>query len=411
MNSAIWREFLPLVFTMSAPDGEEYAQLVREQLEALGYNSASIPENVLREFLQDFEQMDVAGEADAQLDAPLSYPTALSTAEAAGVPALTRPALPASKPSSAKAIKGRASAKPAKSAPKKRPPPMSPASLAAAAAEEVAGDGSIAREQAADGSAFAAADEALDATGEQPASVPAFEPAHWDAMRPKVPSPGAARKSMLRSASAMTAREQQRPHSARGAGAGGGASLGSTQHSSRPSSARASLGLDRVSLTGSMPPPPAPAACVDGFVGGGVIINASSQLFGGLGSQIYGSTPRKAKSDPVSMHAKRMHQWRADTFLGTGKPRIVTVTSSPAPPSTLSSSRRLPNAYVVPTSKRRDDLVWATRQMMRSADPDAGGKTRQPRSKTMHPNRYVPCTENRRDELRWAQRAQMAWVH
>ena len=49
--------------------------------------------------------------------------------------------------------------------------------------------------------------------------------------------------------------------------------------------------------------------------------------------------------------------------------------------------------------------------MMRSADPDAGGKTRQPRSKTMHPNRYVPCTENRRDELRWAQRAQMAWVH
>ena len=48
MNSAIWREFLPLVFTMSAPDGEEYAQLVREQLEALGYNSASIPENVLR---------------------------------------------------------------------------------------------------------------------------------------------------------------------------------------------------------------------------------------------------------------------------------------------------------------------------------------------------------------------------
>ncbi len=401
---------------MSAQDGDEYAKLVREQLDALGYNSASIPDSVLREFLQDFEQMDVADEADGQLEAPLSYPTALSTAEAAGVvPALTRPAAQVSKPSSTTAGKARASARSA------RPRTKPSRSLPSTAADDEAGTGvdSVARTPISGGSDFAADDDGMGA-GEESTNVPEFEPAHWDALRPKVPSPGAARKSLLRSASAMTAHEQQRPHSARGAGAGAGASLGSTLPSSRPSSARSPLGYDAHRDLGRaaamfQPPPPPPAACVDGFTGGGVIISASaSGGFGGLGSQIYGGTPRKAKSDPVSMHARRMHEWRADSFLAAGvssKPRIVSVTSPPPPPSTVAAPRRRPNEYVVPTSKRRDDLVWQTRMRMRTADADAGGKPLRPRSKQLHPNRFVPCTEKRRDDLRWAQRAQMAWVH
>ena len=65
---------------MTAVSDDDYAALVRQQLDALGYNSASIPDTVLREFLQDFEQMDVSADEDSAQ--PLSYPTALSTAEA-----------------------------------------------------------------------------------------------------------------------------------------------------------------------------------------------------------------------------------------------------------------------------------------------------------------------------------------
>ena len=63
----------------------EYADLVREQLDAIGYDSRAIPDNVLREFLADFEeQMDIG--VDSESTPALSYPTALSSAEAQGVP-------------------------------------------------------------------------------------------------------------------------------------------------------------------------------------------------------------------------------------------------------------------------------------------------------------------------------------
>lgn len=256
-----------------------------------------------------------------------------------------------------------------------------------------------------DGSEFAAglaADCDDDDLQNDPTMMPEFERAHWDALRPNIPSPRAAKKSMLRSASAMTARERL-PREAP-----------ISHSSSRPSSARP-LGFDahrdigRAAAMFQMPPPPA-AAVVNGFTGGGVIISASGL---GSSSQLYGGTPRRAKSDPVAMHAVRMREWRSDSFLSvaSNKPRIVSV-ASPTPAGTVAAPRRRPNDYVVPTSKRRDDLVWQTRLRMRQADADAGGRNlSRPRSKQMLPNKFVPCTEKRRDDLRWAQRAQMAWVH
>ena len=70
-----------------------------------------------------------------------------------------------------------------------------------------------------------------------------------------------------------------------------------------------------------------------------------------------------------------------------------------------------PNVYVVPTAKRRDDLVWQTRQRMRMKDADAGGRAKTGGAKQMVPNRFVPATEKRRDDLRWAVRTEMAWQH
>ena len=52
--------------------------LVRQQLAARGVPADSIPDEVLRQVLRDFKELDV-GEDGA---APLSYPTALDDAEA-----------------------------------------------------------------------------------------------------------------------------------------------------------------------------------------------------------------------------------------------------------------------------------------------------------------------------------------
>ena len=104
---------------------DEYSSLVREQLDALGYNSASIPDTVLREFLHDFGPWDIADEGEEEMAPPLSYPSALATAEAAGMPALTRaPApvpvpVPAPVPVSAKASSAKATS--LKAAPYKTP--------------------------------------------------------------------------------------------------------------------------------------------------------------------------------------------------------------------------------------------------------------------------------------------------
>ena len=46
------------------PSDAEYEALVRQQLTELGYNSDAIPDEVLREFLADFEEKMELGEAD-----------------------------------------------------------------------------------------------------------------------------------------------------------------------------------------------------------------------------------------------------------------------------------------------------------------------------------------------------------
>ena len=181
--------------------------------------------------------------------------------------------------------------------------------------------------------------------------VPAFSQAHWEALRPERPS------------------------------------------LSRPATARARVG------------------------GGTPRLGSASALGGGLGSHsgviistsVVGS-PRRPKSDPVSMHARRQAQWQSDSFLSLGKSKRTGPPIEPPPPlATVRGSRRRVNTYVVPTTKRRDDLVWETRLRMRHTDSDAGGLAARTRSKPMVPNTFVPATEKRRDDLRWAVRAEMAY--
>ena len=61
-------------------------------------------------------------------------------------------------------------------------------------------------------------------------------------------------------------------------------------------------------------------------------------------------------------------------------------------------------------TRRRDDLVWQTRQRLQAKDSDANGVAARvgSGSKTMVPNFFVPATEKRRDDLRWAVRTEMA---
>lgn len=116
------------------------------------------------------------------------------------------------------------------------------------------------------------------------------------------------------------------------------------------------------------------------------------------------NSPRK--SDPVSMHARREQQWKTDSFLMNSPRRSMSV-PSPAPARTAVSckrSSRAQNTYVVPTTKRRDQLIWDTRMRLRE-----GASSSTPRRKEMVPNKYVPPTEKRRNELRWQVRSDMAW--
>ena len=345
---------------------EEYARLVREQLDALGYNSASIPDSVLREFLADFEQMDIAP-ADGAPATPLSYPTALSSTEAKGAEPSRSPSMVAhAKQPSVEGTRGRKGAGGARKVPLQGTKPHGKDELPK---EAQGGSAPI------DASEFEAVLDIDYGDSDAPMMpVPAFDRAHWAALAPKSSSRPATARSSLQSASAI-------------------ASPRAT--ASRPQSARPSLGSTSMMGGGFGP------SC-----GSGVIFSSSSAIGG------YGGTPRQFKSDPVAMHAKRREQWRTDSFLGpaAGKSRTSLTVSSPLPISTVVAPRRRVNTYVVPTSKRRDDLVWQTRLRMRYADPDAGGKPTRARSKTMVPNRFVPATEKRRDDLRWAVRNDMAFI-
>ncbi len=112
------------------------------------------------------------------------------------------------------------------------------------------------------------------------------------------------------------------------------------------------------------------------------------------------STPGRIKSDPVSMHARRQQQWSSNAFLVNSPRRNVRV-SAPSPRTAAAGRRRPPPEYVVPTAKRRDDVVWETRQRMRAMQTQASTPRRQ---KKMVPNAYVPAPEKRRDDLRWQAR-------
>lgn len=355
-----------------AQPSAEYEALVRAQLTELGYNSAAIPDNVLREFLADFEEKASLGDDAESAAAPLSYPTALKPAEAAN--ARPRTAAKAAK-SGASSARGRPSsaakpaAAPVRSKPAAHKPPaksklattqsLAAASTASKTLTAAPPVPSLPIADVTDGTA-----DHDDAVGEDAPpvdEVPAFEKAHWESMRPAPSS-------------------HSRPHSAR-------AALGQPAASPRVANSQSALFDSRPPL-GSM---------------SGVILTSSH------------ATPRRNKSDPVSMFAKRQAQWQSDSFLNTattGAKRAGRLVEPASPPVPLRKIGRKHNEYVVPTSKRRDDLVWQTRMRMRQTDADANGvAAKSPRAKQMVPNTFVPVTEKRRDDLRWAVRTEMAYAN
>ncbi|EOD33683.1 hypothetical protein EMIHUDRAFT_229419 [Emiliania huxleyi CCMP1516] len=71
-------------------------------------------------------------------------------------------------------------------------------------------------------------------------------------------------------------------------------------------------------------------------------------------------------------------------------------------------SVKAPPQFVVPTSKRRDDVVCAVRERLRASEPVDDG--RRP-ARRLTPNHFVPPTEKRRDALRWQVRVGMACAY
>ena len=339
------------------PSDAEYEALVRQQLTELGYNSDAIPDEVLREFLADFEEKMELGSGEGA--ANLSYPSALNAAEKVAAKASPKKEAPkkATPKAAPKAAPKKAVTRTPPSASKTQPPAKKPACTSASVA--AAGEAT-----AASADAYAAAVDigdapaATDATGGADAAtkepVPKFDSAQWAALKP-----GGSRPSTAPARSKATTPR-------------GGLISGSGMVDGRPPLGSAS----------------------------GVIVSNST-----IG------TPRKPKSDPVSMHARRQAQWSGDSYLSLTKKPILGPPMDMTPaPATVKTSRRRVNTYVVPTAKRRDDLVWQTRQRLQAKDSDANGVAARvgSGSKTMVPNFFVPATEKRRDDLRWAVRTEMA---
>ena len=378
----------------TAEGQSEYETLVRQQLTELGYDANAIPDEVrsrqataaplprqkklrddmsrwraqvLREFLQDFEEKMELGDGTEDA-AQLSYPTALNSAEArsVGSPAAKKAATPTKGGGKA----GGASRPASKAAPKSTRPASSrgPSGLPAAKASlltEMPPANPVEASDAEQPDEYAAAvdvSEDMDDGAGGTGVVPRFTPAQWDALRP----------------AASPRKPASRPQSARVASSprgGLGSSSGLAPHSARAS-------IDNRPPLGSM----------------SGVIHSQSMI----------TTPKRPKSDPVSLHARRQAQWRSDSYLSlTTKRTAPPIDMSPAP-RTVQMAKRKVNTYVVPTSKRRDDLVWQTRQRLRNADIDAGGVGARAPSKRMVPNSFVPATEKRRDDLRWHVRAEMA---
>ena len=294
---------------------------------------------MLREFLQDFEE-----KLDVKDDAPLSYPTAVPNAP------LSRggkPGKPASARSAGKQPASRKASKPAsrKAAP---PPPAEAAPLGFGADLEPSVDDLTEPDNK-----QVVLDENML---KQVDAAPRLNPAHWDGARP---ASAPQRGSRLESASlASLSRGHASPSYAR-------AEMHQPNGPWHPPARRA-----RARVT------PRAAPDLGRYIG---VIHSASAM----------SLPRKKKSDPVSMHARRESQWRSDSFLANSPARKpAKERAPPAPPVTAAAPRRRVNTYVVPTSKRRDDVVWATRQRMREntnvPSPRMAGR------KQMIPNMCAP---------------------
>lgn len=141
------------------------------------------------------------------------------------------------------------------------------------------------------------------------------------------------------------------------------------------------------------------------------------------------ATPRRARQDPVSNYHKHITNWKGSGFLAhqsphgrSGSSLSAAAVSPGTPPQTREGSRRRqappgqPLSFVVPTAKRRDDVVWETRLRMKAMRDGLhaasnGGPLAPRRQKAHARNTFVPPTEKRRDSLRWAVRADMAFAH
>ena len=307
---------------------------------------------VLREFLNDFEEkMDLGANADPS---QLSYPSALTAAEAPTSKKTTGKASgSSSRVTSARGRKAASSAAPARKAP--------------------AGSSASPRRPSPTETAKAAAAAVLSAPPSAPVvpSLPVNLNMDYQDGLPDTSDPVAsAQRSMARAATA-------RPSEV------------SRATSSRPMSARST----------PRAPPAFPMGPGLSSMSGVIISNSTI------------ATPRRPKCDPVAAHAKHAAAWKSSSFLNLGTKRVGPPVSSPPPPETMKAPRRRANEYVVPTSKRRDELVWQTRQRLRMMDSDAGGRVKSSRgTKQLVPNTFVPATEKRRDDLRWAVRTEMAWI-
>ena len=374
------------------------AQQVRQQLTELGYDSATIPDavrapqasgppptprarshldcsprirQVLREFLKEFEEKMELGEEPALDASQLSYPSALTAAEAPRKAPPAKSARGASASATMSSARGQKSVKPSAAAPPRKAPipPAARTSRSPNAATAVPKVPPIIPSLPLPAHGLHDLDDGdapldvMDAENEPPLDDD-DEPVQWQAAARPTSARPAARPTASLSASRVGGSARSTPRMGHGV----------------PSSFPMGPGLSSMS---------------------GVIISNSIV-----------ASPRRAKCDPVSAHAKHAAAWKSNSFLNLGTKRHgPPAASPPPPPETMKAARRRVNTYVVPTSKRRDDLVWETRQRMRMQDSDAGGRTKTGGPKRMVPNRFVPATEKRRDDLRWAVRTEMAWMH
>mmetsp|Transcript_1111 Transcript_1111/g.3502 ORF Transcript_1111/g.3502 Transcript_1111/m.3502 type:complete len:312 (+) Transcript_1111:71-1006(+) len=127
-------------------------------------------------------------------------------------------------------------------------------------------------------------------------------------------------------------------------------------------------------------------------------------------------TPRRPRQDVVASYHRHAAAWSSSghPFLGPREAGRRTPRSppQPQPPAAQSPWRprsvKAPPQFVVPTSKRRDDVVCAVRERLRASEPVDDG--RRP-ARRLTPNHFVPPTEKRRDALRWQVRVGMACAY